>query len=372
MVPIDWVGLPLNICSGIARCEHALVTALKEKTKGKYYANNEYSCLSKVRKYFNFLRMIVGGYPNASSRNDISKIVHVLDQNSAWILPFLRLRHPVIVTVYDLFMYDNQDNLPTNVFERLKYWCIFRTIKVADGLTTISETTRREIALKLKYPAEKIAVIYEAVDHTIFRPMKVSKLFLKKYDLPSTKKIILNVGTEIPRKNVQTLIRAFAKLYENNKEVILVKIGRPLYARYREENKRLVRKLGLEGRVFFIDYVSDNDLVLFYSAASVVVAPSLYEGGFALSLLEAMACGCPVIYANIDALRETVGSAGIAVPAKDSTGLAQAINSVLSDKKYANRLRKEGLQRAKIFTWNHSAENLLAFYEKIIKMKETG
>lgn len=367
---IDLVGLPVETCSGIARCEKNLVGLISKKVQVEYFSNNQYLASSSFRRYYCLFKTLFFGF-SRSERKDTAKIIHIMDQNSAWILPFFRTNHPIIVTVYDLFMYDNPDNLPMTIFEKLKYKLIFSAIKKADALTTISEYTKAELVKKLNYPAEKISVVYEGINPAIFKQVKKGKKFLLKYGIPEDKKIVLNVGTEIPRKNIPLLIRAFKLLHDKDANTILVKIGHPLNQSYRDENKRLVGALGLDRSVFFIDNVDDVDLVNFYSVSSVVVSPSLREGGFALPLLEAMACGCPVVYSNIPPLVETVGDCGVCANPEDPASFAEAILKVLNDKKLVKQLMGKALLRVKNFTWENSAKRLLKvyadFYAQLVK-----
>lgn len=362
MLKLDIVGLPQNICSGISRCQQNLIKEITCKINYVYYDNREYIKSSRLCRYYNLLKTVLFGFPS-SGRTDRSKIIHILDQNSAWLLPFFRTRHPLLVTVYDLFMHDNPDRLSMSLFEKLKYKIIFSAIRKTDALTTISNYTKNEIVEKLRYPAEKIKVVYEGVDLEIFKPAKSDKTFLTELGIPKDKKIILNVGTESPRKNLPVLFNAFKIVNNFDKNTILVKIGEPLYKEYRENHKTLIRDIGVESSVFFIDSVTDSDLAKFYSNATVLISPSLREGGFALPILEAMACGCPIVYSDIPPLRETVADSGLCVHPTDTNGFADSILKIINDAQLAKNLSAKSLKRAKLFTWENSAKTLLEFYE---------
>jgi glycosyltransferase involved in cell wall biosynthesis len=125
-----------------------------------------------------------------------------------------------------------------------------------------------------------------------------------------------------------------------------------------------VQQAGLEGRVVFPGYVDDADLPALYSAATVFVYPSLYEG-FGLPPLEAMACGTPVISSDAASLPEVVGDAALLVDPTDSTALAQALRAVLTQPSLQADLRGRGLDQAALFSWERCAAQTLAVYRQV-------
>jgi glycosyltransferase involved in cell wall biosynthesis len=129
-----------------------------------------------------------------------------------------------------------------------------------------------------------------------------------------------------------------------------------------------VAQLGLQEQVTFTGYVPDEDLPALYNAAELFVFPSLYEG-FGLPVLEAMACGAPVVTSNTSSLPEVAGDAAILVDPYDVNAIAQAMRQVLEDPALAEALRQKGLERAKLFTWEKTARQTIAVYEKVLGEK---
>jgi len=183
-----------------------------------------------------------------------------------------------------------------------------------------------------------------------------------KNNLPS--KMILNIGTLEPRKNVVTLIKAFKKLQEGRfKDYVLVIAGEKgwLYKRIFEE----IESSGAEQSIRLLGVARDEDLPLLYNCADLFVYPSLYEG-FGLPPLEAMACGVPVITSNTSSLPEVVGNAGIMVEPHDINSLSETMASVLKDKELKHRMSRDGLKRAKMFTWEKMVSEVLKIYNEIL------
>lgn len=367
MVTVDLLGLHQDDCSGIGICEKNLSRELTKKKDVHYYWSREYLKDPYWKRYSQFFKKWMGY--DTIKKKDNSKLIHIMDQNSAWILAFFTPKHPVIVTIYDLFMYDTSDDLKLSFLEKTKYKHLFDLIRNVEGITTISQYTKQQIVNKLGYPEEKIAVIYEAVDNKQFHPLKKKNYasLLEKYAIPKGKRIILNVGTEIPRKNVSFLLDIFSLLQKEQKDIVLVKIGKPFGDEYRKAHIKKRAALGLDASCFFIDYVTTEELAEFYNCASVVVSPSLREGGFALPLLEAMACGAPVVCSDIPPLRETVAEAGFFASPHNASDFAKKIEIVLENKEKVRELQRKGQQRAKLFTWEAAAAQLFDIYEETAK-----
>jgi glycosyltransferase involved in cell wall biosynthesis len=198
-----------------------------------------------------------------------------------------------------------------------------------------------------------------------FRPQPPEKgIAIRRRYAPGKERLLLHVGHTQPRKNLPTLLRALVLLRQQGTQVILAQIGGQPDASQRE----LIQELGLERAVHFVGPLPDKDLVTLYGVAEVFVFPSFYEG-FGLPPLEAMACGVPVVCSNVASLPEVVGDAALAVDPHDVQALAEAIERVLADPALAAELRQRGLERARQFTWERTAQATLAVYREI--MEET-
>jgi glycosyltransferase involved in cell wall biosynthesis len=183
----------------------------------------------------------------------------------------------------------------------------------------------------------------------------------QKYKLPP--EFLLCVGTIEPRKNLSRLLRAFQLLRANGRSAAsLVIVGRKgwLYDSIFAE----ILAAGLQDAVIFTGHVSDDDLSGLYSMARAFVYPSLYEG-FGLPCIEAMACGCPVVTSNRGALLEVTGQAAVHADPEDVASIAAAIELALQDDSLRQTLIARGLERARIFTWDHYACEMMKAFEEI-------
>lgn len=236
-----------------------------------------------------------------------------------------------------------------------------------DILITETEYGKKEIIKLLRVPEHKVKVIPSGVEE-IFRPL--NNLDEIKNELSTKYKIkfpyILHVSTYRPVKNGPALIRAFGELKRQGIEHKLVLVGKP--AQKFGEVQRLIKELGLEKEVIITGFVPDEDLPKFYNAADLFVFPSFKES-FGHVLVEAMACGCPVVTSNVTAMPEIVGDAGILIDPYDVNSLAEGIYKVLTNFKLRQELKRKGLQKAKFFSWEKCARETLKVYEELYKGK---
>jgi len=239
-----------------------------------------------------------------------------------------------------------------------------RFLQAADAIIAVSEWTKRDAVRLMGIAADRITVIHEGV-HQRFRPQPEDRIAAVRqaYGLPAH--YILYVGTIEPRKNLNVLLDAYASLLnrgaidDHTRLVIVGKKGwlyQPFFDR--------LRALGLEQQVLFPGYVADDDLPALYAAADVFVFPSVFEG-FGLPVLEAMACGTPVICSNASSLPEVAGDAAILVEPADSAGFGAAVQRVLEDAGVRQRLAALGMAQAQRFTWENTARRTLAVYESV-------
>jgi len=231
----------------------------------------------------------------------------------------------------------------------------------SNAIITVSRTSARDIIEHLRIPvesADRVHAIYNGVSDS-FRPAKRESGETKE---PKT---ILYVGRSDPYKNLVILIKAFANVRESLSSPIELQIIGPPDARY-PEALDLAEERGLGDAVKWTGYLSDEKLVRAYQRADILVHPSRYEG-FGLQVLEAMACGVPVISSNAGALKEVVGDAGITVGPDDLDGYMLNIKKVLGDPELARALSEKGIQRAKEFSWARTARETLGVYRGLAK-----
>jgi len=236
-----------------------------------------------------------------------------------------------------------------------------RTLKTADKIITVSNSTKNDLMNHFNIPKEKIRVIFEAADEK-FKSLNNKETKEVKYKYHLNFPFILYVGGLAVHKNIPALIKAFYKVKKKGIQHKLVITGTKRW-KYKEIFET-IDKLDLQNDVVFTGYVSDEDLPALYNAADLFVYPSIYEG-FGLPPLEAMACGTPVITSNTSSLPEVVGDAGIMVDPYDVNGLADAMHEVLANEGLRANMIKNGLERAKMFSWEKCARETLKVYEEV-------
>lgn len=271
--------------------------------------------------------------------------------------------HGGVVTIHDLWLERHPEFSPKFLGQRVSFYRTRRTTVRARMVITVSEHSAREIESLYGVPRGRIAVIPNGVSDE-FRPSVDSAAladFKRRYAVP-TEQFILFVGGADPRKNHRTLLRAYASQMNRLKDYSLVMVGD---SAHRFGNmKETARACGLEHRVVCTERLSLLDLRLLYSHAAVFVFPSLHEG-FGMPVLEAMACGAPVITTRTTSLPEVVGAAALLVDPDDADELGEAIVRMLEEGAVREEFRARGFERAKQFTWETAARQTLAIYREV-------
>ncbi len=256
-----------------------------------------------------------------------------------------------------------------------------------DHVLTDSLSSRRDIAERLGVPENHITVVYPGIELGRFRPGLTAKQveaqaeveggssLRTRLSLTSTlasalvvrRPYVLSVGGPDPTKNLETLVEAFARLPQPVRDTHdLILVGD---FRRRSDLRERAGRAGLEKQAVFTGVVSDDQLIRLYQQAALFVFPSRYEG-FGLPVLEAMACGCPVVCSRASSLPEVAGDAAILVDPLDVEGFARAIEQVLEDAELRNDLRQRGLRQAARFSWDRAARETIAVYEKVVSAPE--
>ncbi|MCL5074138.1 MAG: glycosyltransferase family 4 protein [Chloroflexi bacterium] len=266
-----------------------------------------------------------------------------------------------VVTVHDLSFL-----LYPRIFNRLNrlYLSVFTYLSTrrADKVIAVSENTKRDLIRLLNVPADKIVVIGHGVEES-FRPLAESEVaaFRERQGLPAA--FILFVGTLEPRKNISTLLKAYAQLRRESHlphKLVIAGAKGWLYERIFTQ----ARELGLQDDVLFPGYIALDQLPLWYNCADLFVYPSLYEG-FGFPPLEAMACGTPLVCSQASSLPEVVGEVGVLVDPLAVEEWAGAMVKVLSEPALRWELRQKGLARARLFSWEGTARRTLEAYRSL-------
>lgn len=269
-----------------------------------------------------------------------------------------------VITLHDIIPL----RMPETVSDR--YLRIFndelpQILDNCDGIITVSEFSKNDIAKEFDFPLSKIYVTPLAAED-IYKPLskcQCKDLITKKYGIEHD--FILYVGGFSPRKNILGLIDAYSKLPSNLKENFsLVITGRkgPSYDKY----KARAENLNISDKVIFTDFIPLCDMPLFYNATEVLVYPSFYEG-FGLPPVEAMACGTPVIASNVTSLPEVCYESALLIDPNDIDLLSYDIERVLSSSLLKLTMVKKSLTRSSDFSWNKTALNTICAYKSIIE-----
>lgn len=308
--------------------------------------------LKAIRDDWQFVRML----------NKLDGITHLPNQHLGRYGLFLKV--PYIITVHDIIRYFDLEGENTfihrpNLRDRFYLSLDYKGVKKATRVIAVSQTTKDDLVQHLGIPEERISVVYEGIDHSLFKPTS-----RRLVDHP----YLLFVGTEHPRKNFAGLLNSFSKLKSQGrfKDLKVLKVGRAGRpgTDFRQQTLQVVEELGLSSEVVFTDYVAREDLPAYYSGAECFILPSLYEG-FGFPPLEAMACGCPVIVSNAASLPEVVGNAAIKVDPDDIDGTANALLKILIDEHLKQELVSKGFKQVRRFSWQRVANETLKVYKSV-------
>jgi glycosyltransferase involved in cell wall biosynthesis len=278
-----------------------------------------------------------------------------------FVLPPTRHATRTVLTVHDLSFVRAPETASPSLRRYLDR-VVPRSVRRADHVLADSQATKDDLIALYGTAPEKVTVLLSGVNSR-FQPVRDPAALADvraRYGIGDAP-FVLAVGTVQPRKNYERLIQALAILADREAHLVIAG-GRgwlqgPIY--------EAVERLGMRERVHFIGFADDADLPALYSAARCVAFPSLYEG-FGLPILEAMACGTPVVTSNVSSLVEVAGDAALLVDPLSVEQIAAALDSLLHDDALCARLVAQGSERAKLFTWERAAAQLHTLYAHLI------
>jgi len=290
-----------------------------------------------------------------------------------WLVPGAELFHatehllpplrdvPTVLTVHDMIF-----KLFPEHQKRLNYWYLNATMPLycrrADAIITVSESSKRDMVAHYGLAPDRVIVIYEAAAPEFVPATPDAQDEVRsRYGLPV--RYLIHVGTIEPRKNLTRLVEALERLREDGLTIPLVVVGGKGWL-YGEFFRRLEQSDVCDS-VIFPGYVPSADLPAIYSAASVAVVPSVYEG-FGLPVLEAMACGTPVVSSHSSSLPEMGGEAARYFDPYDVEAMADAISDVWLDGQLQGEMRERGLTQAAKFSWERAAEETWSVYQELL------
>ena len=349
---IDYINGAINeeMC-GVSKYQYEIHKRIKnikinkiEYDPGHFVLNN--INVSNLLKLYLWYPLIV------KTKVKPENIKHITSQNIGFLSKLFQ-KDTCILTCYDL--------IPLVYEETFSSKFNLKGLKRAGRIITISDFSKKEIIKYTGCPDNKIDVVYPAVDHEYYYKTGERRI-LEDLNIPEDSPVVIYIGSEQPRQNVPNIIKAFSKAKKRIPNLKLVKIGRPQFYGARKNIMKLIDDLELNEEVYFINYVSEEDLPKWYNAADVLVYPCEYAG-FGLPPLEAMACGTPVITSNTTSLPEVVGDAGIMINPHDIDLMSDMIYKVITDTEFKNKLVRKGIERSKFFNWEESARRTEEIYK---------
>jgi len=298
-------------------------------------------------------------FAGAAELSKTLNIVHATDHR----IPHLG-KLPVVATLMDAIPLAHPEWVSVSRLSRIKHALWRRSARWAQHVITISEYSKTEIANHFGLTQDQISVTPLGVDARWFEPLAESVMAEVSVRLSLPKRYFLFVGTLQPRKNVSRVIAAYQSLPQWLRgEVGLLIVGR---AGWQCADITSNLEAGAYGsNVRWLKHLPDDDLLAVMKRATALVFPSLYEG-FGLPVLDAFAAGVPVVTSNTTSLPEVAGAAALLVNPLDEAEIAGAMQRIIEDETLANALRQRGLDRAREFTWDRTAEMTLAVYRHVL------
>lgn len=315
----------------------------------------------RVQKYYErFWR-----YPRRVKQQS-ADIFHIIEPCDAHLVYWLKQTgQPAIVTCHDLINFFYQDNLKGSVqlplISKSAWLYAVKGMKYADRIIAVSSATAKDTTQILDIEPARISVIPNAVE-AVFKPLPKVEVesFRDRQGIGTDTFCLLNVGVNHPRKNISTILQAVAILVQKGLPIQFWKAG----ADFTSAQKQFIQIHNLTKWIKYFGKPDKSTLIQLYNAANALIAPSLHEG-FGITILEAMACGTPVITSNVSAMPEVVGNAGILVNPSNAMEVADAAIHLQKDPIYYQELVNRSLNRVKLFTWEKTAEQVAEVYEKL-------
>lgn len=372
-IGIDYTAA-LKQSGGIGRYTRGLITALAELDRQNQYLlmhapDSPPTRLQFFQPYSNFShkryplpeRWMTIGWHRFHLPIPVETFTHSIDlfHSPNFILPPVR-RAKTLLTVHDLSFIRH----PQGAVDRLRRWLekvVPRSLARANHVLADSESTKRDLIEIFSVNSGKITVVGAGVEprfQPITDPAQQQRVS-KRYQLPE--KFVLSVGTLEPRKNYAGLIQAYSRSAVRETHHLVIAGGKGwLY----EEIFAAAESSPVSDRIHFIGFVADEDLPILYSIADIFAYPSHYEG-FGIPVIEAMACGTPVVCANNSCLPEVAGQSAVQIPATDIDALAEAIRCLAVDQSLRENAVRQGFKQAEKFNWPAAAQRLLNVYREV-------
>jgi glycosyltransferase involved in cell wall biosynthesis len=282
-----------------------------------------------------------------------------------------RLRAPLglrrkLITLHDLIPIEGWYVPNTERWIAKRTRLLAETVRRVDAIVTDSEFVKQRILSRFDFPAERIRTVWLGLNPERFRPRPPEETAATLRKLGIDRPFAVSFSAMYPRKNTAGLVRAFARA-RGAADGLLLLGGNPKGDVY-EQTARAIADCGVGDRVRFLGYVEHDDVPALYAAARLSVFPSLYEG-FGLPVVEAMACGTPIATSQVSSMPEICSDAAEYFDPESVDSMAAAIERAWSDEARRHELRARGLERSKLFRWERTARETLAFYGDVARLE---
>ena len=279
----------------------------------------------------------------------------------------LSINIPMVLTLHDIIYMESVSFSGThyqNIGNLYRRFVLPRIIKKCDTIITVSKYEQERILNHFNLPKDKVEVVYNAKSDS-FKKIDDANLLgeiQKKYSLPS--KFILFLGNTAPKKNSKRLIHAYgiyAKKVANPLPLVIVDLSRSYILSVLKEYDIE----DIENNIIVQDYILHKDLSAVYNLATIFIYPSLRES-FGLPIIEAMACGTPVITSNTSSMPEVANNAALLINPLDTEDMAEKIESLSTDNSLLQKMTTRGYERAEEFSWSKTAKDVMSIYNKLL------
>lgn len=272
-----------------------------------------------------------------------------------------RTKARTILTVHDLAWHIMPETYSLMHHIRYRITQARSSIKTAGHIIAASDSTKRDVMSQFNRASDDVSTVHHGVDQQIFHNKVLPSDSTRRQKLGVTKPYILSLATREPRKNLPSLVRAFNRLRSNGHQINLVLAGGGGWKR--KALDQAIDQSTYRQHIHVLGFVSDNDRPALLRGAACLALPSRYEG-FGMQILEAMACGAPVVTTKNSSLLEVGSDAVLSTRAMNTNELTQTLDRLLYDETLQHELSKRGVNRAKIFNWNSCAMQTIAALEK--------
>ena len=287
-------------------------------------------------------------------------VFHGLDAR----LPGRWMKAPLVVTIHDIFSALQSKEFASADFREMKSERYADLVKRADRIICVSEACKRDVLEVLKPDPAKLRVVYEA-GGAQFNPRPTSEIQTARKKFGLERPYLIYVGSINKRKNVPAMVRAFIKARERAKsDAVFALSGRVGYGG--DEMSALLRDPSISSHVKMLGYVPDEDVPALYSGAWGLLFVTQYEG-FGIPVVEASACGCPILGGSKGSVPEILNGAGLLADPDNEDEMSVQIEKLLSSDSLRASLREKGLARAPFFSWKKAAEQTLDIYKEVAR-----